>query len=461
MEKLDVVYIAPDIGSLFGAVSLAAGGLKVLVLRDEHAPLTIKGENGTEVSLSSEPFLWRGLRTGVFLEPLLNRLKLLISARGKVETIDPPLQVVTPEARVDLFGEDDKLLKEIRREFGPDEFRRFKTFLSVIAESFEEAYGLVGSESFPVMPLGFAEKIFRRENDISGDLREARKMTFDQVMRNSGFNEHVRLALRAILSALGLPGGGALPFSVAATVFDGARRGIFRADIEALKRLLMSTFKKRGGYTLNIRELEGVELDRNGISALKLSKSNYLTSRLYVAAESMLAPHLPPEVAPQNGTATRIHTLLMLAREEAVPVGMRDRVAVVNRNAEPLYPEHVTRISLNREKEKTDDAKVFIKVDSVSPAGIKSIEDELWEALRGVAPFVDDFVETSKYIVSDGTVRGNARTEFYELPAACVAPNLLPLECDLLAEMGLGEGIVSGRILARLVLRKLGLRADL
>lgn len=461
MEKLDVVYLAPDVSSLFGAVSLAAGGLKTLVLSDDGAPKKGRDCDSIESLNQNEPFLWRGLRPGAFLEPLLNRLKLLISAREKVERIDPPLQVVTPDVRFDFYGADANLMKELLREFGGEEATRSYELIGSLAERAGKVYNLLNSESFPPMELGMAGKFFRREADCGPELDEIRRGTFSDAMRASGLSDTICLTLCGIVAAMGLPAGNDLPLSSAAVILDGVRKGIFRADRSALRQMLLSTYKKHGGYSMALQDIEGVDMDRNGIAALRLSKSNYLQSKIYVASESFVSSLLKNGKKPEERTGSKKHILQLTANIGAVPVGMRDRVVIIGRKADPLYPEHVTKISVTKIGGIENADNVQISVDSLRPSGIETIENELWEALRTLSYFVDNYVISSNYYVFASPIREIPRKAYYEIPQNGLAPNLFPREGDMLAEMGLGEGILSGRVLPKLILKKLGLRTDL
>lgn len=460
VEKIDVVYIDPDISSLFGAVSLAAGGLKVVILEGKPPSRAVVADSGEELTPAMEPFLWRGLRGGAFLEPLLNRLRLLISAREKVHRIEPPLQVVTPDVRLDYFGEDARLQREFGREFGENGFRPAVAMSRYMAERAEEVYELAGWPSFPPMPQGLTDRLFRREQDCVGELEEIRSESFREFVRRSRLGEAVKTFAGGIIAAMGLPAGDDLPVASASLILDGARRGIYRAGEAALRDMLLVTFKRKGGYVMSLDELQRVELGKGGVTGLQMTKSNYLYSRLYVGADSKLLEYLPPGSEPAF-PPTRVHTLTLLTRRGAIPVGMKDRVVMVNRLAEPLYPEHVARICVLPPSGEVRDDYVFVTVTSMRPGRISSVEGELWSAARYLAPFIDEYLAGYRYDVEVSTVREGLREGFFELPPMEQAPNLLPREGDLLAEMGMGEGVISGRILARVILKKLGLKAEI
>ncbi len=460
VEKIDVVYIDPDISSLFGAVSLAAGGLKVVILEGKPHSRAVTSDSGEELTPAEEPFLWRGLRGGPFLEPLLNRLRLLISARDKVHRMDPPLQVVTPEVRLDYFTEDPHLQREFTREFGENGFRPAAAMSRYMAEQAEKVYELAGWSSFPPMPQGLADRLFRREQDCSEELEEICSESYEQFARRSRLGEAVGTFAGAIIAAMGLPAGADTPVASAGLILDGARRGIYRADEAALKNMLLLTFKRKGGYVMPMDDLQQVELGRGAVSGLRMTKSNYIYSRLYVGADSKLLNYLPagsePAVPPP-----RVHTLTILTRRMALPVGMQDRVVMVNRRAEPLYPEHVARICIVPPSEKAEEDYVFVTGTSTRPGKISSVEGELWSAVKYLAPFIEDYTCGYRYDVEDSTMREGFREKFFELPPMEQVPNLLPREGDMLAEMGMGEGVISGRILARVILKKLGLKAEI
>jgi len=461
VEKIDAVYIDPDISSLFGAVGLAAGGLKVVILEGKPPCRSVTdADSGEEIAPAAEPFLWRGLRTGAFLEALLNRLRLLIRAREKVRRTEPPLQVVTPDVRLDCFGDDRLFRRELTREFEENGLGTALAMSRHMTELAERVYELAGMPSFPPMHAGFADRLFRREPDCYGELREICDESFLRFARRSGLEEEVATFAGALIAAMGLPVGDDLPTASASLILDGVRRGIFRADETALRNMLLLTFKRKGGYVMPLEELQGVELGKGGVTGLRMTKSNYIYSRLYVGADSQLARYLPPGFEPAF-VPTVNHTLTILTRRSVLPVGMHDRVAVVNRRGEPLYPEHVVRISIVPPSDKRRDDYVFLSAASTRPGKINSIENELWDVVRRLAPFIDEQLLGYRYDREDSTVRDWLRKRFFELPAMDEVPNLLPREGDMLAEMGMGQGVISGRILARVILKKLGLRAEI
>lgn len=461
MEKLDVVYMSPDLGSLFGAVALAAGGLKVLVLEgDAKRP----GERPVKEDVWSkspkEPFLLRGIRPGGFLEPLLNRLGILNKAREKVERIDPSFQVVTPEARVEVWSGKDELTREFAREFGPAS----KSAAALFA-GFEqiggEVYRVMGDENFPNVPKGIGSKLFRRVSPDAG-VEPLRASPLSKLVADHGLPEEFSLFLATAIAGLGAPGGDNMTAAAGAALMDSARRGLYRADETELIKMILATFKSRGGYTFPLYELEAAEITGREIIALRMPKSNYIKSRMFVGSASRWAQYVPPEIKsallPQG--SPKLHRLEVMVNAEAIPVGMKDRVAFLPRRMKVIYPEHVVRIALSQTFALDGTSMRIVSAESIRP-GVEDAREELQRRLLDIIPFITEYRRDERYTVETISRALDSKRPFLELPPIGPIDNLLSNEGELLADMGIGDGVVSSRILARVILRKLGLRAEI
>jgi|GEM_PF-2209950 len=461
MERLDVVYMAPDLGSLFGAVALAAGGLKVLVLEGEaKRPQEKPAKDEARPGAPKEPFLLRGLRAGGFLEPLLNRLGLLNRAREKVERIDPSFQVVTPDARVEVCASKEDIMREFAREFGSAS-KGAAALFSGFEQLGGEVYRVMGGDNFPSLPKGIGGKLFRRATP-DPEVEPLRTAPLSQLLADHALPEKFRMFLLAAIAGLGAPGGDGMAAAAAAAVIDSARRGLYRADETELTKMILSTFKTRGGYTFPLQELEAAEMTGREIGALRMPKSNYIKSRLFIGSFSQWAEYLPQEIKktllpPSSHNA---HRLDITVNSEAIPVGMKDRVIFLPQHAKVIRPEHVTRISLSPAFDADGASMRIVSAQSIRPGG-KDAREELRRHVLEIIPFLDEHSRNEQYTVETIPRILDTQRPFLEPPPNGAIDNLLPNEGEYLSDMGIGDGVISSRILARVILRKLGLRAEI
>jgi len=104
----DTIVIGNDLSSLIAALASTRGGRKTILLCDGNIPDYIS-ESGYTFNI--DPFPWT-------LSPqLLSKIDVSLMDPARIYPLDPPLQVILPEHRIDLFSEIDPLLKELKREF--------------------------------------------------------------------------------------------------------------------------------------------------------------------------------------------------------------------------------------------------------------------------------------------------------------------------------------------------------
>lgn len=132
----DTIVLGNDPGSLIAAVTLASHGEKTVLLTMEDTP-DLYSESGYTFDI--DPLPWTGLNRGDVLRQLLAHL--LITHEDC--PLDPALQIIFREHRIDIYNETEAYFKEMEREF-PDEAWKILNFYKSIAKSGTFASGLIG-----------------------------------------------------------------------------------------------------------------------------------------------------------------------------------------------------------------------------------------------------------------------------------------------------------------------------
>ncbi len=119
----DTIVLGNDLGSLVAAVTLARQGGKTLLLADETH--SCYSENGYTFDI--DPFPWTGFSRGDIFKQLLSHLG--ITQEDLV--VNPPLQIIFRNHRIEISGKENPDLKEINREFPEDESGMLRLYGSI------------------------------------------------------------------------------------------------------------------------------------------------------------------------------------------------------------------------------------------------------------------------------------------------------------------------------------------
>ncbi len=131
----DTIVLGNDPGSLIAAVVLASHGRKALLLTMDNVP-DFFSESGYTFDI--DPLPWTGMDRGGVFRQLLSHL----SITPEDHVLNPALQIIFQNHRIDLFGNMDLDLKEMEREF-PDEGQNLVKFYSSIEKISSFASGLI------------------------------------------------------------------------------------------------------------------------------------------------------------------------------------------------------------------------------------------------------------------------------------------------------------------------------
>ena len=126
----DVIVIGSDLSSLIAALIAARYGRKTLLV----------SESGLEDCLARsgyvfniDPFPWSGFGLGQVFARLLSELNIPLPESSLVSPLNPALQVILTEHRIDFFHDRDALLRDLGREY-PGEEKQIQALYQSIAK---------------------------------------------------------------------------------------------------------------------------------------------------------------------------------------------------------------------------------------------------------------------------------------------------------------------------------------
>ena len=134
----DVIVIGSDLSSLIAALLAARYGRKTVLV----------SESGLEDGLARsgylfnvDPFPWSGFGPGQVFSRLLSELNIPLPEPSRVSPLNPALQVILSEHRIDFFLDRDALLRDLAREYPGDDRQIHALYQSVakVGETLERA----------------------------------------------------------------------------------------------------------------------------------------------------------------------------------------------------------------------------------------------------------------------------------------------------------------------------------
>src|SRR4051812_13025330 len=111
----DVLVLGGQLGGALAAALLAKRNYRVLLV--EHDGLGVGYEHNDYI-LPYAPFVAPSLRPMPAVEGAFTGLGLTTTVQRSLKPHQPPLQLILPRHRVDLWLEDAKRQAELKREFG-------------------------------------------------------------------------------------------------------------------------------------------------------------------------------------------------------------------------------------------------------------------------------------------------------------------------------------------------------
>lgn len=274
----DVIVIGNDLSSLTAATLSSHHGRKTLYLTEHDIP---EGNEESGYSFDNYPAPLTGFGPAQTCMRLFNELKVPDYERTHIRLLNPGLQIIMPEHRVELFFDTNELVNEMTREFkGKDEeIRKYSASVSKMS-SLLDGFIRESQYLFPIRLKLYAHY-------IPALIRE--KITLLKALRSlcsiSPLNR-VFEAQIALLSNHHHEHPGSYPL-MTSYVLNYPARGLyyFAGGTNRFIQILRDRFKAYGGIAFNsvdIRKVSvtryvDIEIDSQGTS-LKLRGKNLIVS---------------------------------------------------------------------------------------------------------------------------------------------------------------------------------------
>jgi hypothetical protein len=327
--RSDVLVLGGTLSGLVAATYLARAGLRVVLVEEDAQT--------KRPALLREPFLLPGLAADGSLGKVLRELALPLLEQREFGRDKISLQVVLPDARLDVSGEDEEFALEIDR-FGlakPDEVLGW---LASVREVADAARRTLWDVPVTAERAGIARYVPSRAS-ATPRVRAA-------LPAAPGRLGAVARALIGAATQLADPGESAAP----ALLVDAARRGNFRLPnaghsfLDLFRRrfrALHGEFREVDRFALiSDRHEVGIELPRGQVYARAMVIAVPREPLRRFARESGPLPRwLRPGLAP-----LQLEQRLFRAEPSAIPAGMAARLVVAGED-----PDSRLRISLYRD----------------------------------------------------------------------------------------------------------------
>lgn len=174
----DVIVIGSDLSSLIAALLAARYGRKVLLVSECGLDDRLSRSGYT---FNIDPFPWSGFGMGQIFSKLLSELNIPLPESSRVSPLNPALQVILPEHRIDFYIDRDALVRDLGREY-PEEDRQIDILYQSVAK--------VGE----TLDRAVREALESREQSLKGFMKSCLDMPFfmgeiwrfDQKLRSVG-----------------------------------------------------------------------------------------------------------------------------------------------------------------------------------------------------------------------------------------------------------------------------------
>ncbi|HEX7597631.1 MAG TPA: hypothetical protein VF518_05415, partial [Polyangia bacterium] len=341
----EVVVCGPDLTGLIAAALLSRRGKRVLLCGHDRQPATFAAG---PFSLAREP----GLLPPPDGEPVARVMRELGHnqvVRRRAPALQPGLQLVFPQHRIDVSNDPEALSAELRREF-PGEAALVAETLTQLRNNSAVLDPLLGSD-ITLPPDGFWER-----RDVGRIQSQLPPLDEDWLAALPEVHP-----IRAGVAGLAALSSGFSPGDVTAMsqarAFDSVRRGVFRlgsgADLRALFAEKLESFSGEVRERLVPHELVWKRGNVAGLRQRQHGETIGLGHLIWAGSAASLcalcgdlAPRRLREIAAAVRPACFRYTLCLLVRPEALPQGMGNRVLSIRDPAKPIMEENALQITV-------------------------------------------------------------------------------------------------------------------
>lgn len=415
-ESYDVIVVGDELPGLVAATLCARRGMRVLL--GQIAPRSAAYALGG-IKLPVEPLLLGGV-AGPAIRRVFDELHFQHLIKRKLRSSAPAFQVVGPDLRLDIDGDDAALGRELTRELGEGHpALRQLTRASALAAGVDR----IVEAGLPLPSGGFWER--RELSRVAGDLGS------DAQAWGAGHGDDVGRAIAE------LPGAFLTSCAIdrsplaAARSLDLLRQGAPRlvGDLEALREIFLDKLRSHSGEVKTV-EVTGLTTSWGKVTGVVLGGEEVGAGHLIAALPTdQLAPLLDgkaarriAELGEQAELCGYRYTLNLVVDALGVPEGMGSTVLCV---AEPGAPMHGGNAFALHASPPDDHARTVVTVQALCappPHGVP-LEDALAElraAVRRnldlVMPFADGHVQLAH------SPNQEAPAEGVDVDLAVVAP---------------------------------------
>ena len=390
----DAIVIGNDLSSIVAATLISRSGRKTALLSEGDVK-HVHSDYGYTFNIDPLPLV--GFGPSQVCSRLLDELGIRFPEGPGLKQLDPGLQVVLAEHRIDCFGRLEELLADIRREF-PGESRDIeKLYAHVlkIGDIIEEQ--IAAGRNTARSRLGDGLALIRRSSAI---LKETFFLSrrFKSIMRNPSV-ARVFEAQNAVLLNLSESGNGASSIGTAYAL-SLPLRGMYHHHCgnEAFMESLRASLSVSGGQVINncsVMRLEvnkEVDVDYSTPEALSTIRGRYLvTTTKWEKLRLLLAGNRKLKRMERRmktvKTAYHPFTLHMGVLEKGLPEKMATYVAIVIDENRPVMEDNLVLLEIS-----TKDC------EARAPAGRRALSATVFLTESPLTLTNDDLKEVSQVI---------------------------------------------------------------
>lgn|GEM_PF-1701791 len=346
-SQYDVVIIGAGLGGLISAAVIAKKGFRVLVVEKNSYP------GGCCSSFSKDgyifnfgPSLFWGLDRG---GPLYNLFEYLgiqesIKTQNILRRIDPGIQIVLPDHRLDIYTERERLFEELKREF-PKYFKTLREFYNRVDYINSEIF-----EAYSNYPFNIKREGDGRADSNSKFLtllsRDIKRMSLPASIRNFFTRYSWDISIKDFFSLQTLFFGqvdssaASLPFFT--RVLTIPLKGLYYplSGSQGFANLLADKVFDLGGeikYNVNVKSLlfdrkkaKGIRYDEGVISKSIHAKKIIANTSIFNLKDSLISEELPRKRLVKKFKDIKgrwtIFSLFLGVESKAVPEPMKENL---------------------------------------------------------------------------------------------------------------------------------------
>ncbi|MEA1935955.1 MAG: hypothetical protein U9M96_03925 [Thermodesulfobacteriota bacterium] len=468
----DTIVVGSDLSSLVAALLSSRYGKKTILLSEGDIPHFY---SESDYTFNIDPFPWTGFGPKQVFLQLFSELEIPFIDKFTILQLNPALQIILPEHRIDLYSEKDSLLSEMEREFSGD-VKKISDLYTVVSKNSELIDGLV-KENPCIRPrtikefLRFLGNIPRLIGNRLVLLRNLKKFQdipslkrifeAELLLLSNLYTGNIEPLSSAYITSLPLeglfyhPGGKHI-------LIDALREKFISYGGDFLENVSIMRLNMKNEIEIDIDEANNLSTikGKNLIVSTKWEKLKLMLlndkrfSRLARRFESIKPVYHP-------------FTLHMGVFDKGIPEKIAEYVIVIGDEKRPVMDNNLTLLEVSSPGDtghaphgkRVISATVFLKESplSLNDDDLKGVSAGILESLEGFLPFLReniDFINIEKSIEISRKyqevvnqkyeVNGNPLLGISTLPNRTPVKNVFITGGMLLAGLGFEGEVISG-----------------